>query len=328
MVCLQRSGLGVLLGATTWLGVNTWSGEANAQSESGVQACAHAYEDAQVQRNSGHLKAAQEQLKVCVQDQCPDFVRSDCAQWLTDVNSALPTVTFAAVDSSGGDLIDVQVSIDGQVAVGSLDGRAVEVDPGLHQIVFEYQGKKVEQNLLVRQGEKNRVVRAQIQTAIDTDGDGVLDPNDRCPTQAGDAAHAGCTASKIDIPPAQPAPGIHPLLLGTYIAGGVAAAGFITAGVFAILEGNQYKAAQKECGTPGTCTRGRIDELTASNQRKADMETVGLVVGGVGAVTGGVLFYLWMSDQDKADAPKDATALKFDVAAGPQGGFLNVAGRF
>jgi hypothetical protein len=329
---LKRSGLSVLVSVATSLSIGSWANRSSAQGESGVQACASAYEDAQVQRNGGHLKAAKEQLKICVQDQCPDFVRTDCATWLSEVNAALPTVTFAAVDSAGADLIDVKVSVDGVVVVESLDGRAVEVDPGQHSLVFEYQGQRVEQKLLVRQGEKNRVVRGQLKTDKDSDADGVLDSEDACPAEAGDKLHAGCAApdeGSGDV--ATPShSGIHPLLLGSFISGGVGAAGFITAGIFELLERSEADAAIKECETG--CTDERTEELIASNQRKADVQTVGLIVGGVGLVTGGVLFYLWMQDEQGTGTPATsetgAAGLHLDVVGGTEGGLLQLQGSF
>jgi hypothetical protein len=333
---LKRSSLGLLMSVASSLSLGSWATDGRAQAESGVQACAKAYEDAQVQRNSGHLKSAQDQLRICVQDQCPDFVRSDCVNWLSEVNSALPTVTFAAVDSAGADLFDVKVSVDGVVVAESLDGRAIELDPGQHQLVFEYQGARVEQKLLVRQGEKNRVVRGQIQTDKDTDGDTVLDPLDKCPNQAGDKANGGCPAADDGggdiVAPPGPAKSVwrSPLFLGGVVAGGVGVAGFVTSTIFWRLEKAEALEAHEECDAPRECTPARVDELTNRNQAKANVETVGLIVGGVGVVTSGVLFYLWYKDRNAAHTATESTArrLHVDVAGSDKGGFLQVSGAF
>lgn len=332
---LKRSSLGLLMSVASSLSLGSWAAEGWAQAESGVQACAKAYEDAQVQRNSGHLKSAQDQLRICVQDQCPDFVRSDCVNWLSEVNSALPTVTFAAVDSSGADLFEVKVSVDGVVVAESLDGRAIELDPGQHQLVFEYQGAKVEQKLLVRQGEKNRVVRGQIQTDKDTDGDTVLDPLDKCPNRAGDKANGGCPAATDGggdiVAPPGPAKSVwrSPLFLGGVVAGGVGVAGFVTSTIFWRLEVAEAEKAHDECDAGG-CTEERIEYLTSKNEAKANVETVGLIVGGVGAVTSGVLFYLWYKDRNATPATSEQAArgLHVDVAGSDKGGFLQLSGAF
>src|SRR5690606_33780063 len=50
-----------------------------------VRACAEAYVQAQVTRNAGKLRESEAHLRICVRDVCPEFVRVDCGQWLSDV---------------------------------------------------------------------------------------------------------------------------------------------------------------------------------------------------------------------------------------------------
>ncbi|HEX7669410.1 MAG TPA: hypothetical protein VF395_07505, partial [Polyangiaceae bacterium] len=54
--------------------------------------CASAYERSQELRQSGKLRKAGEALVLCTQEVCPAFVRTDCAQWLTEVTQETPTV--------------------------------------------------------------------------------------------------------------------------------------------------------------------------------------------------------------------------------------------
>lgn len=124
-----------------------------------VQACLASSEKGQRARASGKLREARESFLVCGSEGCPAIVRRDCAQWTSELTTALPTVVFGAKDKAGHDLFDVSVSVDGESLVTKLDGKAVFVDPGRHTFVFETAGASpVTETLLVKEGEKSRVV--------------------------------------------------------------------------------------------------------------------------------------------------------------------------
>lgn len=136
-----------------------------ARAES-VAACVAASEDAQALRDAGRLVDARALLIVCAQNTCPPLVRKDCAEWLVDVAANLPTVVLSARDAAGRDLTDVRVSVDGHILTEAMDGRAVFLDPGGHVLRFEVPGTApLEQRVILRQGEKNRVVSAVLATA-------------------------------------------------------------------------------------------------------------------------------------------------------------------
>src|ERR1700733_10293046 len=81
-------------------------------------ACLDAASKGQRFRDTHKLVEAREQLRVCAAAQCPAVVQSDCANWLADVEKALPSVVLSAKSGTGVDLVDVTVSVDGQ-ALGS-----------------------------------------------------------------------------------------------------------------------------------------------------------------------------------------------------------------
>lgn len=121
--------------------------------------CVAASEKAQQARNAGKLSEAREQLVICGRAECPRLIQQDCTQWMSDVLSVLPSVIPGAKDRKGRDLIDVKVSIDSKVVTESLDGKPVLVDPGVHVVRFETKGAApVDEKIVVRQGEKNRIV--------------------------------------------------------------------------------------------------------------------------------------------------------------------------
>ena len=85
------------------------------------------------------------------------MVQQDCAGWLADIERDLPSVVFTAKDSDGIDLVDVEVSVDGQVLVTKLDGRAAPTNPGEHVFNFKLKdGTQRNQLVLMKEGEKNQ----------------------------------------------------------------------------------------------------------------------------------------------------------------------------
>ncbi len=127
------------------------------------QACASAAEEAEQLRIDARLLAAREHLLRCSRPACPAAVRSDCAGWMTEVAAAMPTVVLAARDARGQDVLGALVSVDGVPIAQGLDGRPLEVDPGVHTFRFESGGAAVEQVVLVREGEKSRTLTATLE---------------------------------------------------------------------------------------------------------------------------------------------------------------------
>jgi hypothetical protein len=120
--------------------------------------CAAAYELSQEKREAGELILARDQLKICIRDACPTFVRNECTEWLAEVEASLPTVVLAA-SRGDQDLDEVRVTMDGHPIADRLTGTAIPLDPGTHVFRFELEGSPpIEQRVLVRVGEKNRRV--------------------------------------------------------------------------------------------------------------------------------------------------------------------------
>src|SRR4051794_8092328 len=78
-------------------------------------ACLPAYEAGQKLRLDGRLNEARAQLIACAQSTCPLQVKTDCTQWLGEIEATLPSVVFAATDDHGNDVVDVRVWMDGVV---------------------------------------------------------------------------------------------------------------------------------------------------------------------------------------------------------------------
>ncbi len=126
------------------------------------RACSSAYEQAQYARRDRRLRAARAQSLICAQQACGAAAEADCAQWLREIDAAMPTVVFAARDQAGVDLTRVVVSVDGEKLTDTLDGGAIPVDPGAHAFRFEAGGQSVDKTVTINEGEKSRVVSVVI----------------------------------------------------------------------------------------------------------------------------------------------------------------------
>lgn len=132
------------------------------------KACVAASEKAQQLKNAGKLSEAREQLVVCGRESCPKLVQQDCSEWMRELLSSLPSIVPGARDKKGRDLVDVRVSVDGKVVTETLDGKPIALDPGVHRFRFETKhAPPVDEQVVVRQGEKNRILTVTFATPDD-----------------------------------------------------------------------------------------------------------------------------------------------------------------
>jgi hypothetical protein len=120
-------------------------------------ACIAANEEALSLRKQGKLRESLRPLAVCADPACPAEVKAECAQRITDVKAALPTLTFVIKDRKGNDLTVVRVTMDGRPLPGALDGQPIPLDPGEHVFRFEAPGQPpLDKKLVLVAGEKDR----------------------------------------------------------------------------------------------------------------------------------------------------------------------------
>jgi hypothetical protein len=119
---------GIFIGGAFAVHANPCSAEPKAKN-----GCVAAYEQAQVSRQDGDLLEAQQELVSCAGANCPDAMQADCSRWLGEVQVALPSVVFRVLTPSGADITDARVELDNQPE-RPLDGRAIVLNPGQHQV--------------------------------------------------------------------------------------------------------------------------------------------------------------------------------------------------
>jgi hypothetical protein len=162
--CAGVAGVGlVMVGAI----VLTAAGPAQARTHAGARprpakvdhACAAAHSQAQAQERDGHLRAASQQLAICARAVCGELIARECAVRHAQLEIEIPSIVPLASDDAGAPLVDVQVTMDGQLLASRLDGRAIPVDPGLHEFAFRMPGGALEvQKIVIAQGQRNRPV--------------------------------------------------------------------------------------------------------------------------------------------------------------------------
>lgn len=291
-----------------------------ARAETLKAQCVDANTKAQSLRRDGKLADARAELRFCSQQKCPGLVSADCVKRLDELETAQPTVVFEAADTSGHELNDVSVSMDGKPLVDKLTGGAVEVDLGEHVLRFTLEGRPaVEQKLVFREGEKARHVRVTFESEPGSS------PTAALPLVAGAApedASAGSSPPSVDGSPASSGhKGSTQRTVG-FVVGGVGVAGLAVGGVFGILaikdKGRQTDncASKTACPDYDTAVGAHDDAKTHGT-----ISTVSFIVGGVATAAGLVLVLT---------APKHSalSALGLYPTAGRDGAGLGMSGKF
>ncbi len=272
------------------------------------QACVTASDEAQRLRDERKLTKAREQMVLCAREACPGIVRKDCLQWLSEVEASLPSVVLSARNAEGGDISSAKVTADGTMISDKLDGKSIFVDPGPHTFKFEVEGQpSVEQQAVIREGEKNRAITATFGTT---------------PPEVN-------RSNPVTQAPNEPERKSAPV--AGYIIGGVglvALGGFV---YFGLTGKSDVSTLRDGCGQTHSCSQDDVD----SAKSKLLIADVSL---GIGIVALGVATYMILThDSAPASAkvgtltpraPARAPTVDFGARALPGGGAATLGGRF
>jgi hypothetical protein len=266
----------LVAGIATFVVFAAGSGAAIAQGKPDAKAdakreCTAAYDDVQALRADGKLGAARKQAVACASDACPGFIKVDCAKWLTEIDGSTPTVVFEVRDAFGKETTAARVDLDGKPWIDVLDGKARALDPGTHTLHYELPGgAALDDTVQIREGQKNRTLRASFQAAA--------------PAPA--------------LPPDEPRRSVGPWVLGGAGLAGLAVGGVLGAFVLydaSVTSGDGCNASTHTCRTPAG--------LSAAQQGRAlgPATTIALAVGGAGLAGG--LVWLLATGPARASAP-------------------------
>jgi hypothetical protein len=259
--------------------------------------CVAASEKAQQARNAGKLSEAREQLGLCGRSECPKLIQQDCTQWMSEVLSVLPSIVPAAKDRGGRDLIDVRVSIDGKPMAETLDGKPVPVDPGVHVFKFETKGAPpVDEKIVVKQGEKNRIVTVTFAIGEETNG-GAKKPG---PADVGDDDRARNRGGSS--PP-----------IAAFIVGGLGLAALGTA-LYINLDANADARKLRDDCAP-RCNPADVDDV----EQRRIIAGVTAAAGGALLIAGVVLFFVHNSGDSRGSRARGPTFAVAPITGGAFG---------
>jgi hypothetical protein len=252
--------------------------EASARADE-RKTCADAYESSQSLRDEGRLLRSREQLRVCARAECPGAVAKTCADWLAEIEQRIPSVVLSASSGAGVDRIDVRVTMDGTEVATKLEGRAVEIDPGVHTFVFEGADGRAEQQFVVKQGAKDQALAVML---------------GRAPVQA--AVDPPALAPSAPESPASTSSGASPIRYVGYAAGGLGLVGLGLGIVFGLHANSKYDESTRDPGGTGCDANdfcgAQGKQARADAQSAGTRATVGFVAGGILLATGIALVVL------------------------------------
>lgn len=272
-----------------------------------TKACIASHASAQREVKAGHLKQASQLYTACGSDaSCPEQLRAECAELLEKLRGTVPSVIFSVIDGKGADQTSVKVYAEDNLVTDGLDGRPIELDPGKYHFRFVLPDNSVlTSDVLVREGDKNRVVEVkaaqEAQPTVDT------------PLRAPAAA-------PVQAPP-KPVERSTPV--AAYVATGVAVIGLGTFGVFASM-GSSDKKKLDECAP--SCPDSEHDRRD-SLKTKYLVADIGLGVGAASAIVAGILF-LTSGGSSQAEQGAKAFDRKLAVTGTPGGAQMLWRGQF
>ena len=295
---------------------------AEAAPKRGPGSCAFSYSHAETLAKAGQLREAKASMLKCATGSCSDNVRKECARRVTEIESDIPTIVPLVVNENGETVTEVTVTMDGELVAARTDGRAVPVDPGRHEFVFQT-NRTVLATLrtIIVQGQRNRTIEVSLRPGQ------VALTKSSVPTAPapGALAPAGLVEAEDDmVEPA--APDVPPSRGRTFtpttmILGGVAVLG---AGGYFLTTFLGNKDADKLDACRPDCDQKTVDRIRA--YFLAGKISLGL---GVAALATGAYFYFTSASGEPAKKMAvNRTGLRLDVRPAASGGVALFSGSF
>jgi hypothetical protein len=277
---------------------SAWMHTHAAAADKASLACIRASDEGQSARDANDLLRARELFAQCTEAKCPAMIRRDCASWLEQVESQLPSVVLGIRDADGHDVVDARVAIDGQPIDEKTRGGTIELNPGPHVIRWEGAGEPVEIRIALRPQEKSRPVIATLAR----------------PAPA--AVPAASAASPAQAPPPETSEVSQRggLPVATYVLGGVGVAALGAFAYFGLRAKHDSDSMHDKCAP--ACAH---DEVTAL-KTKVVVADIALGVGVAGVAAATFFAFRGTSRPKTGGAPQAApsnTTLTWELHAGP-----------
>jgi hypothetical protein len=235
--------------------------------------CVVLEQDAARAQSAGHLREALGLLDQCSARRSCGSIRRRCraeqATLATEIPSIVPTVS----DAKGAPMSQVTVAMDGEPLAGQLDGRAIAVDPGLHEFTFKTeQGVVATQKVEIARGQRNRAIAVTMAPPA-LPPPPVVAAADAQPAAAPEPAAVPQVTDADEPRPSSPAPATRKSI-APYLIGGVGLIGVTGYGLFS------YWGKKDDDVLTSSCSPNCDDGSVAHVRKMYDIGRASLAVGG------------------------------------------------
>lgn len=291
----------VIAGTVLLLGTQPLPARAQQGSDPICQAAAEVQSLTEGQR----FREARDLLLACVSSPCEETERTSCAAALQELEPRIPSLVVLATDGKGNDVVEVSLRLDGELLANSLDGMAVAVDPGEHEVSLETDsGAPVTQSIVIKEGQKYHRVEVTLSA----------------PNSSQRSSSSGSV--RLESNSAQ-------LVGGSVLAavGAIGVAGFVVGGLHARAEQEELE----DCKVAG-CPSGQVDSVRARY-----LVTNASLVAGVLSLGAAAWVFLSgdsggvsdrMSNRRSRSLGGIRPGLNWDVEPNTQGGSIRLRGTF
>jgi hypothetical protein len=291
------------------------AGHGESKRSKDKHACKVAFKSAQAREQAGKLREAKQLLLTCANASCGGVLKKECTARYTHLDAEIPSVVPLVTDDAR---TDVQVKMDGELLTSRLDGRALSVDPGMHQFTFSTEkGVVAAQTLMIQRGQQGRSISVALhgsdsRAPIETPATIASEPKAALTGPAASATEAPGEASASPIASSGP-----PTL--AYVLGGVGVVGVGTGVLLNVWGRKDNRDLLASCAP--NCQQSSVDH--ARKIYFAADVSIGVGVAALGVAT--VLFLLPHHAKEK---PETRAAYTIDLQPTPAGAFATVSGAF
>jgi hypothetical protein len=228
--------------------------------------CFSAYEQTQVLLRSGDLKNAGLSAEACSTG-CPEEINVECKAWVDQVKRDMPSVILLARSPRGIDAEEISLQVDGLSTEPLNSDEPISLNPGPHTLTLTRDdGWKEAVGIVVHKGEQLRQIRVT-----------VPDRNTR----------------HFEVEPSGKQSSVKGWTIASFTLSGLGFAAAATGGIVAL----GIKGKLSDCDN--VCSAERIDSLERQGKNWLLVGDIGLIVGGVGAVSG-VALLIWGTSSGKS----------------------------
>jgi hypothetical protein len=119
--------------------------------------CTAAFQRAVALEGETKLIQARKEISACVKSRCSTAIKRKCLVRYTRLRKNIPSVIPEVRNGNGSLVRDVEVTMDGEMLTPYTDGRALQINPGLHEFSFsDEQGVIDKKSIEIAPGQQNR----------------------------------------------------------------------------------------------------------------------------------------------------------------------------